>query len=404
MDPSESQLVQVLQAIRTGGYVGYSLLCLVAYEYIITFGQEVAVVWRRKLSVVSVLLLGTRWLMVVNPLIGNFSGPTICRPLYTLTVILWAIITLMISLFPALRIYALWRTSWVRYIFPALILLLGTVAIGTNIFGLTRSVVSYDPALDTCVQSTVFSPSLGKTYANAPPITLPPLTPSPQTYRLVLYLTRLTTIGADVLVLVLTWIRSFTLFREARRISGASSVTVVLLRDGTIYFGAVLIINILQLLTFTAAAGLSTATYAVPFLESLPPLLMQRCMLNLRTLHNAGGDASEAPLPSRLSLAFRAPTLLGDAGGELDYGYGLYSDLPGLSQDELHDFDISDPGSSLSSEGSALKSRALHAEESTGGTVPQRSPRSSLRFAIESGGLAVSSDSAPHDVVWEWDP
>jgi hypothetical protein len=53
---------------------------LVAYEYIITFDQEVAQVWKRKPTATSFLLLSTRWIMVLGPLIGIIpSEPNLCE-------------------------------------------------------------------------------------------------------------------------------------------------------------------------------------------------------------------------------------------------------------------------------------------------------------------------------------
>ena len=40
------------------------LLALVAYEYLITFQQEIDTVWKRKLNTTSLLLLGVRWVML----------------------------------------------------------------------------------------------------------------------------------------------------------------------------------------------------------------------------------------------------------------------------------------------------------------------------------------------------
>ncbi|GJE96345.1 hypothetical protein PsYK624_125390 [Phanerochaete sordida] len=76
MDPSTDEILQILQLIRTGGYVGYSVMCLVLYELVITINQEIEVVWKRKFTITSLLLLSTRWLMIVNPIVGNFSGET----------------------------------------------------------------------------------------------------------------------------------------------------------------------------------------------------------------------------------------------------------------------------------------------------------------------------------------
>lgn len=36
------------------------------HEYIITFDREISIVWRRKWSFMSIVLLSTRWVMLVN--------------------------------------------------------------------------------------------------------------------------------------------------------------------------------------------------------------------------------------------------------------------------------------------------------------------------------------------------
>lgn len=60
--------IQVLKVIQTTSCVDYSVACVVLYEFIITFDQEVAVVWRRKFTATSLLLLGIRWLMILSPI------------------------------------------------------------------------------------------------------------------------------------------------------------------------------------------------------------------------------------------------------------------------------------------------------------------------------------------------
>lgn len=48
------------------------------YEYIISFDQEIAHVWTRKLNVTSFLLLSIRWVMVVTQVI-SFSRFALSR-------------------------------------------------------------------------------------------------------------------------------------------------------------------------------------------------------------------------------------------------------------------------------------------------------------------------------------
>lgn len=50
--------------------------------------------------------------------------------------------------------------------------------------------------------------------------------------HVVLYLTRCSLIAADIIALVLTWIKSFEHFKEMRCLNLGPSISAVLLRDG----------------------------------------------------------------------------------------------------------------------------------------------------------------------------
>lgn len=48
---------------------------LVVYEFVITLDQEIAAVWRRKFTATSMLLLSTRWLMLLYPILAILPIP-----------------------------------------------------------------------------------------------------------------------------------------------------------------------------------------------------------------------------------------------------------------------------------------------------------------------------------------
>ena len=55
---------------------------LAAYEYMTTVDQEVYCVWMRPFTPTSLLLLSTRWVMLINGLLLWISvGPTQCEPI-----------------------------------------------------------------------------------------------------------------------------------------------------------------------------------------------------------------------------------------------------------------------------------------------------------------------------------
>lgn len=47
---------------------------LLAYEYVVTFGDEVALVWKKRATVTSILFISVRWTMVAYAIIGLTPG------------------------------------------------------------------------------------------------------------------------------------------------------------------------------------------------------------------------------------------------------------------------------------------------------------------------------------------
>ncbi|EKM56285.1 uncharacterized protein PHACADRAFT_207564 [Phanerochaete carnosa HHB-10118-sp] len=283
MAQSNGDLKQELQVLLAQDYVSCSLIALVTYEYVVTLDQEIAVVWKRKFTATSMMLLSTRWLMLWGVILMYMPAKQTSS------------ITTLTSLFSALRVYALWQQSRMKYVFTTIVFMLGLVPVGTNIFASVHTVLLCQ---DIPIHGTYCS-----NFVNIQP--------------------KLTNdaIAADIAVLALTWVKSFKQFQEMRRLELGSSISTVLLRDGSLYFVALLAMNILQLLTFTDA--FVEANYADAFLQFMPAVLVQRFMLNLRQLSFHTDDQesiSDAQHFSLLSINFRAPSdFLGNIGEPLDY-------------------------------------------------------------------------------------
>ncbi|GJE98365.1 hypothetical protein PsYK624_145940 [Phanerochaete sordida] len=148
MSQASIELQQELQAFQIGNFSNVALLVLVFYEYVITIDQEIACVWQRKVTAASALLLSTRWVMVVyqgynwvTP--SNVSEFHCCRRLGPPdNVILW-ISFAQLALFSGLRVYALWRESRFRLVMCAVVVALGLVQIGTNLYAMFRTQTQY---------------------------------------------------------------------------------------------------------------------------------------------------------------------------------------------------------------------------------------------------------------------
>ncbi|EKM60201.1 uncharacterized protein PHACADRAFT_246056 [Phanerochaete carnosa HHB-10118-sp] len=204
----------------------------------------------------------------------------------------------LISVVSALRMYALWKGSRMKYVFPAIVLTLGMLPAGLNIFiwVLTSFIFmsSESPPLVECLEFTNMAPTqLGS-------IWVPTLISS-----------SIVASACDIVVLALTWIKSFAHWREMRRLKLTSSISTVLLRDAP---SALLSLSALQPLT-------GFVSYVFCF---APLLLVQRFILNLRQLGHAAEASennSDAQRFSRFSVSFRVPSdFLGNIGETLDHG------------------------------------------------------------------------------------
>ncbi|THH00331.1 hypothetical protein EW026_g2163 [Hermanssonia centrifuga] len=149
--------------------------------------------------------------------------------------------------------------------------------------------------------------------------------------------TRIPVIIADILVLVLTWRKTFRHRMEAIRVGVRAPLSALLLRDGTVYFFALLAMNIAVVLVNTVPS-LQTASPVSDIIPVLTPILISRFLLNLRQLGEPESE-TQSSLNLRFSTpGFRVPTstiLVETMGADLDH------DTAEEVDDEAEDVDVS---------------------------------------------------------------
>jgi len=148
--------------------------------------------------------------------------------------------------------------------------------------------------------------------------------------------TRATTILVDVVILVVTWWKTYTTARMAREAKIETPLSQLLLRDGTVYFLGLLIGNVITLTIYLAKYNngfqLAIGIYCM---ESI---IISRFLLNLREVGSNQHDASRLSTSgSRLSVGLHF-AVVGNMGEELhgSFGIGAYpSDLEGEDDDRI---------------------------------------------------------------------
>ncbi|TBU26685.1 hypothetical protein BD311DRAFT_667056 [Dichomitus squalens] len=266
---------------------------VVVYDWLLTFPREAQLMFRGRARPLSVALyLANRYINLLDETMGllgyNTSLSTkvrCCTGIAFSNLVLTYLSLLPPALFTGLRAFALssdWRISSFILILSCLPFATNMVTFGYHLSGLE------DPILG-CLDDIVQPESL---------------------FKKIGIINRTCTIAADTLLIVLTWrsLRVQTIGQAAGAISEKGLVGVML-RDGMLYFGILLVLNIAQLLveelSFFDTLGDIVAVFSAP----LSSILVSHFMLDLQEAYQRKvvGLASNDPLHTSHTIS--APSL-----------------------------------------------------------------------------------------------
>ncbi|KAI0807511.1 hypothetical protein C8Q74DRAFT_1188059 [Fomes fomentarius] len=248
-----------------------AVFALILFEYLVTFDREVHFAWRRRITWTRGIFLLNRYLSILEYLF--VLGPML--PAQNLLV--------LIEHFPAfsgVRVYAI--SAGNSYI-TMTVVALAMVPVATNTVSV-RSVA-----------------------------------------------TRSCMILSDAIVIVVTWIKTWSTVRFAQRIKVEMSFTSLVLREGILYFIIMLSLNVLQMVFYFAMSD----SYAliIPFLNVMTPILVSRFFLDLDDLTSySGTDKSCWDVPKMSALANSLSLQFVDPGSAVSVCYVFpLSSCPRLS-------------------------------------------------------------------------
>ncbi|TFK85092.1 hypothetical protein K466DRAFT_601461 [Polyporus arcularius HHB13444] len=282
---SVAEAIADYESIVVNNYCVVAGSVFLLYEYVITVDREVNAFWFGAPTGASILFLSNRYLnVVVNVLnlieFGHFSDEVNVHAMFTCVGTLisscasfargLAVLTFMIYLpwavFSGLRAYALCR----GVVLSALILLLALVPLFINAARFSFNLTGVNDPTWGCYSDDS--------------------TPAALTLKCMLQadiviISRASLIVSDVLLVGLTWraLPQHTVSFASLCKTGVS-LTTVLLRDGTFYFGILCILNILHLIfSLTSMFGFITgASNISTFTEVVTAVLVSRFLLNLQ--------------------------------------------------------------------------------------------------------------------------
>ncbi|KAI0729078.1 hypothetical protein C8Q72DRAFT_831252 [Fomitopsis betulina] len=339
-----AELAYVAYNLELGYIQNYCMVAtaaLVLYEHACTLSQEADVIWSRKKTGATLLFLLNRFAtagfaLAMMLLIPNWDTLLACRTVNLLLPAFQLMLSFIWAAFSALRVFAISGRDWRM---SGFVFALSLVPVGTNLVSDIRQ--TYD-----LLQIPFFTVVCDYTSLI-----------SEKTSISLLITTRTCLIAADLLVLVVTWRHTYRLNKEARAISLKTPMVTLLLRDGTIYFTLLLVLNVLHL-----ALEITDVFWDITyFVTGFSSIIVSRFLLNLRQVgaaeSGAGADSGVGSRPSFVAshpsrLVF-ASVVLGNLGEQLDLPYG--EPLSG-SEDLDLDMDFSDTCGGSAEHGTILES------------------------------------------------
>ncbi|KAJ3556554.1 hypothetical protein NM688_g1966 [Phlebia brevispora] len=265
-------------------YTAGIAITLASYEYILLFREEVDFLLKHKQSGVTWVFLANRYIMMAQCLMmivpsnresrcsakSYVEGTDICdrctnRPLFDAVTAIGLLPAAITAIFGALRVFALLDRA---YIMAILTLTLGLVPVVTNFYFLGKTTL-------VVVEDLVLGLSCYADYSISDAATLYIMTPS------LGLATRLSVVIADLIIIAVTWRQTHQHLRQIMDSEAPRSVGATVLQDGSVYFIALLVLNVIQLLVDTIPA-FEGANPVFNITAVMSPILISRFLINLR--------------------------------------------------------------------------------------------------------------------------
>ncbi|KAI0344491.1 hypothetical protein BDW22DRAFT_1427190 [Trametopsis cervina] len=275
-----TEAADIIESVIASNYVAFATAAWFFYEYVITMEQEIKFIWKWRWTGMTALFMVNRYTALITaaiyaiPLINYQRSVRECCEVGIDVLVVTAMLQfLVVAAFSAVRV---WLMSEKNKWFTSIVFLLNSLPLVVNIcLDVTEKIV-YIPGI-TCTTDFIQSPQLLTSFSNS-----------------LEFATRASVILADIIVVVCTSRYTYKEWREVGTKRGTdTSLWGLLLRDGSIYFVAMVIVNVVYIVESTVPF-FAIHVPALAIVQNLPPILTARMILNLREAHdkrlNHAGD------------------------------------------------------------------------------------------------------------------
>ncbi|KAJ3858966.1 hypothetical protein EV359DRAFT_68567 [Lentinula novae-zelandiae] len=282
-----------------GNYAGAAVIILCVADHIETWPREFSTIWKRRKTGTSILFLVTRYMLLLSVMIQaipEFPGNGTDEQCQALNIIysICGILALVATNASAFIISRFALDIW------STLLEVGVSTIGSPFQNLSRSIQS------VFYQYLILD--LLEVWNDHVKLGIPMLA-----------------LGYDIFIFILTVIKTVQHSLEMQRLN-QSSITQVIIRDGTLYFLLMLVVAIIlaifNVVSLKSGNFNNFEDFVAPFFDILPNLLMSRLMLNLHTYSEPGNStiSQKGQQTHVSSLDFVSNQMLGNIGAPLDGG------------------------------------------------------------------------------------
>ncbi|KAH9896100.1 hypothetical protein C8Q73DRAFT_789883 [Cubamyces lactineus] len=251
---------------------------LIFYEYGITINNEVRLIWRRKVTGASVLFVLNRYIMIMDNIITLASFPAMsnrnshlnvpirCYALAWIDVVLNLLPYFVWNAFSTMRVYAISGRDW-RIAALVCILMLGPII--SNIYNIPFEFPVNMP------------PPYGCSFDNSVSLATHAIVPL---------------MAGDAIVILVTWWKTYKLKKAADEARITISLVDLLLRDGSVYFATMLVVNSLHIMMNYVVK----ISFLGDVADVITSILISRFIMNLRDID--GKDTGEVSRSTRTEL------------------------------------------------------------------------------------------------------
>jgi len=295
-------------------YLSVAASSVIIFDYVLTVSQETSVVWGRKWTAATILFIANRVLavvfaasLIIQPITSIYA--TSCQAITIFNLVAELSLTAVWAVFNAIRTYAVGRRARVA---ASTVFLISSILVATNIYFI-------------CVISAGV-----QTFGDVD-ICWVGLSPSAHDSTALEILGRSSQILADILVIAVTWWTTYRVKLAARSAGVATPLVTLLLRDGTIYFIVLLLVNAVQLGAWVAT---DSGIDLFPITAGLTSIIVSRFLLNLYQVENEEVQNVTAAASCASEMQFSSSFIRG-MGAEVNYSFGLDADSGSWDDDTL---------------------------------------------------------------------